>query len=80
MTTSVFFDDAQFLKLGLSLDMVEAIKKIVVTDLGAYVALDRAGTPESFIKSNFSRLCVDTSANQMYFNPDVGSKTGWVAV
>ena len=80
MTTSVFFDDAQFLKLGLSLDMVEAIKKIVVTDLGAYVALDRAGTPETFVKANFSRLCVDTVGNQMYFNPTVGALIGWVAV
>jgi hypothetical protein len=80
MSTSVFFDDAQFLKLGLSLDMVEAIKNIVLTDLGAYVALDRAGTPETFVKANFSRLCVDTVGNQMYFNPTVGATTGWVAV
>lgn len=80
MATSVFFDDEELLNLGLSLAMVEAIKRIAITDLGAYVTLDRAGTPETFIKSNFSRLCVDTAANQIYFNPDVGVKTGWVAV
>lgn len=44
------------------------------------LCLDNAGSPEGVVTANKSRLCVDTTGNQIYFNPVVGNNTGWVAV
>lgn len=39
-----------------------------------------SGSPEGAIPSNRTRQYFDTSANQLYVNPAVGSRDGWVMV
>ena len=50
---------------------------VVIPEL---IPLDGAGSPEGVVISNLSKQYIDTSANQLYFNPVAGVKTGWVAV
>jgi len=49
----------------------------VIPDL---IPLDGTGSPEGVVTSNLSKQYIDTTANQIYFNPVVGVNTGWVAV
>lgn len=44
------------------------------------IPLDGVGSPEGIAESNFSKMYIDTNANQLYFNPIVGANTGWVAL
>lgn len=39
-----------------------------------------SGSPEGVVTSTLSRLYVDTDIPQLYFNPSLGSNTGWVAI
>lgn len=80
MTARYTFEREELLQLGLSNALVEQIASAVERNMDDYVTLSFAGNPNSNVKSNFSKLCVDTSGNQIYFNPDVGVTTGWVAV
>jgi hypothetical protein len=77
---NVFFDESELLKLGMSNAMVTAIKNAVTINMDDYACLNYAGNPNNNVTSNYSRLCVDTTGGQMYFNPDVNVDTGWVAV
>lgn len=38
------------------------------------------GSPEGVITSGLTHFYVDTAALQLYWNPDVGVNTGWVAL
>jgi len=52
----------------------------IVYNLNDTVAKDFPGNPNGNVFSNRSRLCFDTVGGVMYFNPDVGVNTGWVAI
>lgn len=42
--------------------------------------LTGSGSPEGVEPSNASRLYLDTDNNDIWVNPEVGVKTGWVPV
>lgn len=44
------------------------------------IPLDGTGSPEGVVESNFSKMYIDTAANQLYFNSNVGVNTGWIAL
>lgn len=50
---------------------------LVIADL---LTQNNAGNPNGVVTSNQSRLCVDTTGGQIYFNPVVGVNVGWIAV
>jgi hypothetical protein len=75
---NLFLDQNELLNLGLSLATVQVLNEL--TKLSNYTVQNYAGNPENNVTSNESRLCVNTTANQLYFNPDIGAITGWVAV
>lgn len=47
---------------------------------GADYMLVGAGSPEGVRPANRTRQYFDSDASQMYVNPVVGARTGWVAV
>lgn len=73
MSASTFFDDKEFLRLGHSLPNTEAVR-LGVTDR----ILFGEDSPEGVIVSNTRQMYVDTLTNELYINPDVGEKTGWL--
>jgi len=47
---------------------------------GADYMLVGSGSPEGVQPANRTRQYLDTSTTQLYVNPVIGSRTGWVAV
>jgi len=76
-----FFNRQALLDAGLDLQTVEAIGSAVERDMNDYVALNYAGDPNGNIAANFSRLCIDTTNDFMYYSLGVATaSTVWTKI
>lgn len=62
-------------------NLVNAVSAMLIAiNNGEFSPLSDAGSPEGAITANYSLLYIDTSANQLYYNPTYGADTGWIAL
>lgn len=66
----VFYEDYMAMK--------EDLNSLLSSVNNPLSALFGVGSPEGVVKSNLSRLYIDTGANNLYFNESFSADTGWL--
>lgn len=66
----VFYEDYMAMKEDLN-SLLSSVNNPLSAQFGV-------GSPEGVVKSNLSRLYIDTGANNLYFNESFSADTGWL--
>ena len=62
-------------------NLVNAVTAILVAvNGGEFSPISGSGNPNGVTAANYSLLYIDTDVNQLYYNPDYGVDTGWIAL
>lgn len=62
-------------------NLVSAVTTIIeIINGGEFSTMQGSGSPEGVTTANYSLLYIDTDVSQLYYNPEYGAITGWIAL